>query len=255
MRHIVRVLSLMCAATIAVRAQQKPIILHDASLVDGTGATARSHVDILIQKGVVRHVGPAFTKAPKGVEVVECAGKTVIPGLISAHSHLGILLNNADPSPNAYTTENVTAALNQFERYGVTTIVSLGLNRDLGYELREQQRNGKLGGATLLTAGRGIGMAGGNPGLNVAPDQNYKVGNSDEGRKAVDEMAGHHVDVIKIWVDSSHGRVPEMTPEIYTAILDEAHKHHVKVAAHVYTAKDASNLVNLNVDILAHSVR
>jgi imidazolonepropionase-like amidohydrolase len=255
MRPIVRVLSLVCLTAVAARAQQKPIILHNASLVDGTGSPARPHVDIYLHKGYIQHVGPAFTIAPKGVDVVNCTGKTVIPGLISAHSHLGILLNNSDPSPTAYTAENVTAALDQFERYGVTTIVSLGLNRDLVYELRDQQRNGKIGGATLLTAGRGIGMAGGNPGLNVAPDQNYKVANADEGRKVVDEMAGHHVDLIKIWVDNSHGKVPEMTPEIYTSIIEEAHKHRLKVAAHVYTAKDASSLVNSNVDILAHSVR
>jgi imidazolonepropionase-like amidohydrolase len=255
MRSTFRVLSLVCVTAVFASAQQKSTIFHNATLVDGTGAAARQHVDIWIRKGEIEHIGPAFTKPPKKVEIVDCTGKTIIPGLISAHSHLGILLNNADPSPDAYTAENVTAALNQFERFGVTTIVSLGLNRDLVYDLREQQHDGKLGGATLLTAGRGIGMAGGAPALNVAPDQNYKVATPDEGRKAVDEMASHKVDLIKIWVDSSHGTVPEMSPEIYTSIIDEAHKHHLKVAAHVYTDKDASNLVNSNVDILAHSVR
>jgi imidazolonepropionase-like amidohydrolase len=249
------VLSLVCVTAVAANAQQKPVILHNASLVDGTGSPARPHVDILIQKGYIKHVGPAFTIAPKGVDVVNCTGKTVIPGLISAHSHLGILLNNADPSPTAYTAENVTAALNQFERYGVTTIVSLGLNRDLVYELRDQQRNGKIGGATLLTAGRGIGVSNGQPGLNVAPDQIDRPGNPEAARKVVDDMAGHHADLVKIWVDSAHGRLPPMSPDVYTAIIEQAHKHHLKVAAHVYTDKDAASLVNANVDIIAHSIR
>jgi imidazolonepropionase-like amidohydrolase len=255
MRSIVRVLSLACVTAIFVRAQQQPIILHNAALVDGTGATARQHVDILIHKGLVQHVGPAFTKPPKKVQVVDCTGKTVIPGLISAHSHLGILLNNADSSPNAYTTENVSAALNQFERYGVTTIVSLGLNRDLVYELRDQQRNGKLGGATLLTAGRGLGVPNGAPGLNVAPDQVYRPGTPDEARKDVDELAAHRADLVKFWLDSGHGKIPPMSPDVYAAIIDEAHKRHLKVAAHVYAVNDARSLINLNVDILAHSVR
>ncbi len=247
--------ALVFSAAIAAAAQQKPIILHDAALVDGTGAQVRPHVDITLHKGYIESVKPAFKKAPKDADIVECTGKTIIPGLISAHSHLGILLDNATPSANAYTTENVTAALNQFERYGVTTIVSLGLNRDLVYELRDQQRAGKLGGATLLTAGRGFGVPNGAPGLNVAPDQIYRPANADEARKDVDELAGHHADLVKFWLDSGHGKIPPMDPAVYTAILEEAHKHHLKVAAHVYNLADARSLVNANIDILAHSVR
>jgi imidazolonepropionase-like amidohydrolase len=246
----------MFSAAIVAAAQQKPILLHDAALVDGTGAQVRPHVDITLHKGYIESVKPTYKKdAPKGVDIVECAGKTVIPGLISAHSHLGILLDNATPSANAYTTENVTAALNQFERYGVTTIVSLGLNRDLVYELRDQQRAGKLGGATILTAGRGIGVPNGAPVLDVAPDQIYRPANADEARKVVDELAGHHADLVKMWLDSGHGKLPPMDPAVYTAVIEEAHKRHLKVAAHVYAFADAKSLVNANVDIFAHSVR
>jgi imidazolonepropionase-like amidohydrolase len=246
----------MFSAAIPAMAQQKPILLHDAALVDGTGAQVRPHVDITLHKGYIESVKPTYKKdAPKGVDIVECAGKTIIPGLISAHSHLGILLDNATPSANAYTTENVTAALNQFERYGVTTIVSLGLNRDLVYELRDQQRAGKLGGATILTAGRGIGVPNGAPGLDVAPDQIYRPANADEARKVVDELAGHHADLVKMWLDSGHGKLPPMDPAVYTAVIEEAHKRHLKVAAHVYAFADAKSLVNANVDIFAHSVR
>ncbi|HEY0162368.1 MAG TPA: amidohydrolase family protein, partial [Edaphobacter sp.] len=154
-----------------------------------------------------------------------------------------------------YTTENVTSALNQYERYGVTTVVSLGVNRDLVYELRDQQRAGKLGGATLLTAGRGIGVPNGAPGLNVSPDQIYKPASADEARKAVDEMASHHVDLIKIWIENGHGKLPPMDPAVYTAVIDEAHKHHLKVAAHIYDLADARKLVEAGIDIFAHSVR
>jgi imidazolonepropionase-like amidohydrolase len=247
--------ALMFSATIATSAQQKPIILHDAALVDGTGAQVRPHVDITIHKGYIDSVRPAFKEAPKNVEIVECTGKTVIPGLISAHSHLGILLDNAAPSGNAYTDENVTKALNQFERYGVTTIVSLGLNRDLVYQLRDQQHEGKLGGTTILTAGRGIGVPNGAPGLDVPPDQIYRPANAEEARKDVAELAGHHADLVKLWLDSGHGKIPAMEPAVYTAIIEEAHKHHLKVAAHVYSLADAKSLINANVDILAHSVR
>jgi imidazolonepropionase-like amidohydrolase len=247
--------SLVFAATLAISAQQQPIVLHDATLVDGTGSPARQHIDITLHKGFIDSVKPASNKSPKGANVIDCTGKTIIPGLISAHSHLGILLNNAEPSPNAYTTDNVTAALNQFERYGVTTIVSLGLNRDLVYDLRDQQRAGSLGGASILTAGRGIGVPNGAPALNVAPDQIYRPASPDEARRDVDELASRRADIVKLWLDNMHGRAPAMDPAIYTAIIDEAHKRHLHVAAHVYSLGDARSLVNANVDILAHSVR
>jgi imidazolonepropionase-like amidohydrolase len=256
MRSIIRtVSSLTFAVAVAASAQQQPIILHNATVVDGTGSPARQHIDIILQKGLIDSVKPSSNKTSKGANVIDCTGKTIIPGLISAHSHLGILLNNAEPSPNAYTTDNVSAALNQFERYGVTTIVSLGLNRDLVYDLREQQHTGKLGGATILTAGRGIGVPNGAPGLNVAPDQVYRPATPDEARKDVDELVSHHADLAKLWLDNGHGKIPPMEPSIYTAIIDQSHRHHLHVAAHVYALADAQKLVNGNVDVLAHSVR
>jgi len=192
---------------------------------------------------------------PSGVQVRELSGKTVMPGLISAHSHLGLIVDDAESSATGYTRENVTAQLKQFERYGVTTIMSLGLNRDLVYELREQQRKGRLGGTTIFTAGRGIGVPGGAPGLPAMADQIYRPASVEEARKDVDELAAHRADMVKIWVDKGHGTMPEMTPEIYKAVIEEAHQKHMRVAAHEYALEDAKQLVTDGVDVLAHSVR
>jgi imidazolonepropionase-like amidohydrolase len=164
-------------------------------------------------------------------------------------------VDDAESSATGYTRENVTAQLKQFERYGVTTILSLGLNLDLVYELREEQRAGRLGGATIFTAGRGIGVPGGAPPLPAAADQIYRPATVEEARKDVDELAAHRADMVKIWVDKLHGAAPEMTPEIYKAVIDEAHQKHVRVAAHEYALEDARQLVADGVDVLAHSVR
>jgi imidazolonepropionase-like amidohydrolase len=60
---------------------------------------------------------------------------------------------------------------------------------------------------------------------------------------------------VKIWVDKVHGTVPEMKPEIYRAVIDEAHQKDLRVAAHEYALGDAKQLVSDGVDVLAHSVR
>jgi len=252
MRLALRCLPLAFAA-LTVSAQTT--ILHNATLIDGTGAPAREHVDITIHADLIESVAPVSKTKPAGATVVDCTGKTVIPGLISAHSHLGVLEANATPSATAYNLPNVTAALNQFERYGVTTILSLGLNRDLVYDLRTQQRSGTLGGATILTAGRGIGVPGGAPPLMVAKDQVDLPTTPDEARADVDTFATHHTDIVKIWVDPLHGKAPEMQPSIYEAVIDQAHKDHLHVAAHEYALEDARILVNDGIDVLAHSVR
>jgi imidazolonepropionase-like amidohydrolase len=230
------------------------VLLRDVRLIDGSGAAPREHVSLLLRNGRIEKIGETMI-VPSGVQVRELSGKTVMPGLISAHSHLGLIVDDAESSATGYTRENVTAQLRQFERYGVTTILSLGLNRDLVYELREEQRAKRLGGATIFTAGRGIGVPGGAPPLLAATDQVYRPATVEEARKEVDEFAARHADVVKIWVDKLHGAAPEMTPEIYKAVIDEAHQKHLRVAAHEYSLEDARQLVADGVDVLAHSVR
>ena len=245
----------LCALTVAIAtsASAQTTILHNATLIDGTGAPARQHVDITLSNGLITSVAPAAASTPKGA--VDCTGKTIIPGLISAHSHVGMLINLAEGSATAYTKENVTANLNQFERYGVTSILALGVGRDLGYDIRAEQRAGHLGGATFFTAGRGIGVPNGNPGLPAAPDQIYRPATPEEARAVVQDLAAKHADIVKVWVDPSHGKVPAMPPTIYSTIIDEAHHDHLHVAAHEYYLADARILVNDGIDVLGHSVR
>lgn len=253
--RVTLVLAGMSAVFIARAQQPAPtVLLRGVRLIDGTGAPPQEHVSLLLRNGRIEKIGETMI-VPKGVPVRELSGKTVMPGLISAHSHLGLIVDDAESSATGYTRENVTTQLKQFERYGVTTIMSLGVNRDLVYELKEEQRAGRLGGATIFTAGRGIGVPGGVPPLPAATDQIYRPATVDDARKDVDELAAHHADMVKIWVDKGHGTMPEMTPEIYKAVIDEAHEKHVRVAAHEYALEDAKQLVADGVDVLAHSVR
>jgi imidazolonepropionase-like amidohydrolase len=234
---------------------QQVVVLRNARVIDGTGAAPREHISLLLRNGKIEQLGGAEIVAPAGAQVRDLTGKTVLPGLISAHSHLGLIVDDAESSAVGYTRENVTAQLKQFERYGVTTILSLGLNRDLVFVLRDEQQAGRLGGASIFTAGRGIGVPDGAPQLSAATDQIFRPATVKEARNDVDEMAAQRVDIIKIWVDKLRGRVSEMSPEIYRAVIDEAHKRHMRVAAHVYSLEDAKHLVADGVDVLAHSVR
>jgi imidazolonepropionase-like amidohydrolase len=56
-------------------------------------------------------------------------------------------------------------------------------------------------------------------------------------------------------VDDDFGRLPKIRPEIYGAIISEAHRQHLRVIAHVFYLADAQSLVESGIDALGHSVR
>jgi imidazolonepropionase-like amidohydrolase len=223
-------------------------------VIDGTGRPPLENATVVIQGNHILAVQSGAGALPAGARVMDLHGDTVMPGLINAHGHLA-LVQDGQNSATAYTAENVLAELRQYESYGVTTMLSLGVNRDLLYGIRQQQRQGKLDGATVFTADRGIGVPDAAPPLPAAPDQISRPATMEEARATVDAMAKRHADIVKIWVDSLGGTKPSMSPEIYRAVIQQAHKHHLRVAAHVYYLADAKSLVNDGVDVLAHSVR
>jgi len=106
------------------------------------------------------------------------------------------------------------------------------------------------GTARLLTAGRGV--TGIEKGREPAA---YWVGTVAEARQAVQENAKRRPDIIKIWVDDRDNTVPKLTPELYGAIIEEAHKQNIRVTAHIFDLDDGKGLLKANVDAFAHSVR
>ena len=240
-------------------AYQKPArttVLDDVKLIDGTNRRPVTHARIVIEGDRIQAILPAAAHKmfPRGARILRLSGKTAIPGLINAHGHLG-MTEGANAGGENYTEPNIERQLQQYERYGVTAVLSLGLNRDLLYGLRDRQRHGQFPGATILTADRGIGAPGGVPGFKLAPDQLYRPESPEEARRDVREMAGRHPNFVKLWVDDNLGKVPKMKPAVYQAAIDEAHKRGLKVAAHVYYLDDAKKLVRDGVDVLAHSIR
>jgi imidazolonepropionase-like amidohydrolase len=206
---------------------------------------------LVIQGDRITGVGES---APAGAKVIDLTGKTIIPGLISAHSHVGQVKGATTGTEECFTRENVAAQLAQYERYGVTAILSLGMNKDELYAWREEQRAGKLPGADIFTADRGIGVPSSAPPV-AEPNPVYRPKNPEEARAAVRETAARHPDLLKMWVDDFFGSVPKMSPAVYRAIITEAHAQNLRVASHLFYLADAKALVTDGLDVIAHSVR
>ena len=252
-------LSLLGVLIFATAAEAQTTVLRDARVIDGTGGAPLDNATIVIRDGRIVSVGPsANTPVPDGAEIVDYRGKTIIPGLISAHSHVGIFVGLKAAAEN-YNREFILRQLRQLEAYGVTTVMSLGLNGPLFYELRPELHAGNVPGADLFGADRGIGVVGGQPSAAVVPVADNQVARpdgTDAARLAIREMAARKADMVKIWLDDASGALPtKVKPEVYSAVIDEAHKHGLRVAAHIYDLDDAKAIVRADVDIIAHGVR
>ena len=194
-------------------------------------------------------------KPPPNTTIIKLTGKTVLPGLISDHSHLG-LVKGTTASGSNITRANILRQLKQYTAYGVTTVTSLGLNLAPFYAVQPQAHSGATRTADLFGADKGFGAPNSAPPASLETDDVYRPSTPEEARSQVRETAQRHPDLLKIWVDDMHGRfAAKMNPEVYKAVIDEAHANGLRVAAHVYYLDDARQLVGNGVDILAHGVR
>src|SRR5260370_10134868 len=183
--------------------------------------------------------------------MVGLTGKYVMPGIINLQGHLG---NTVALAQNAgfLTRENVEKNLLTYASYGVTTMLSMGTDQDLIFQIRDQQRAGRPSMTRVFTAGKGFIFKGGYGGIAGV---NQGVSSVSEVEPAVAAQALKKADIIKLWMDDELGRLPKMPYPIAKAIIDSAHRNHLKVTAHIFYLQDAKQLADYGVDSLAHSVR
>jgi imidazolonepropionase-like amidohydrolase len=205
-----------------------------ARIIDPQRAQPLENGIVLVRDGRIESVLTNPTP-PKGAEVVDLRGKYLLPGLISAHVHISDVQGLRPP---AYTEENTLRQLRLFARYGITSVFSLGGEKEPAFQARRSQDNADLSRSRIYLAGDVI------------------VGSTpQEAREMVARVAAQKPDVIKIRVDDNLGAAPKMTPDVYRAVIDEAHKRGLRVAAHIYYLDDAKDLLRAGADFIAHSVR
>lgn len=207
-----------------------------AQILTEAGKPALKNGVLLVRGGKVIAVGPTTSvRVPAEAEIINLADKYIIPGLISAHVHVSDVQGLRPP---AYTEENALRQLGVFARYGITTVWSLGGEKEPAFRLRDAQNTAALERTRLYLAGDVI--------TGKTPE---------EARQMVAKVAATKPDVIKIRVDDNLGASAKMTPEVYRAVIAEAHRLGLRVAAHIFYLEDAKDLLRAGADIIAHSVR
>jgi imidazolonepropionase-like amidohydrolase len=260
-RHVrTRALCAVFAVAVVTAAAAQPRV--DLVLIGGTVITVdgRDTVAqaIAIDGATIVAVGTsAEIRALAGadVRVVDLAGKSVMPTLISTHVHPGFQKGVTYVAAN-YTRETVMNDLDRALYFGISVVQSQGIERgDVLYRIRTEQAAGTLSGAQLLVAGRGIGAPNAGPGAAAYAGIAYEINTEAEARRAVEELAARDVDIVKIWVDDRNGRAASLSPALYRAVIAAAHERDLRVNAHVFYHADAEGLVAAGIDGLVHLVR
>jgi len=241
------IVSLLCSA------QEGEVLLRHICIIDGNGCKPAENLDMLINGDRIAAIG--LNLHAKNARVLDLSGKTVMPVLISAHSHIGYVKCNSSSAAN-YTRDNLLQQLNRYERYGVGALLCMGTDRPLIFNgFRDSSRAGLLPGARMYSAGFGFGMPGNPPAAAFGLDKKFTSGDDPEIAGQIDALAKLKPEVVKIWVDDFGASNSKMPEPVYRAIIREAHRHRLRVAAHLYYLADAYKLIDAGVDIIAHSIR
>lgn len=210
-------------------------VFSGATVIDGTGSRPIQDGVLVLQNGRVVSMGSREDiTIPQGATIEDVTGKTIIPGIINAHGHVG---HAKGIDGGHYSRENVIDNLAIYARYGITTVVSLGDDQKQAVPLRFVNDTTSAR-ARLFIAGAVV--TGKTPAEAMAVvDSNHHTG----------------VDFMKIRVDDNLGNAQKMPEEIYRAVIKRSHELGYRIATHMYYLEDARKLLEAGSDLIAHSVR
>lgn len=242
--HLIAALLLAASA-----AAQDRLALVGGMLLDGYDVPPLHHAAVLIEGDRIVAVGRAAeVEIPPDTEVVDTSGRVMIPGMMDLHAHLAVLGHGEYGRWFSWIDEEgvdiedvMEISAKQLLLAGVTTAVDLGAPLEASLAVRDRIARGEVPGARLLMAGPWITRR-----VSFWPE-NYQIGigSPEEASAAVERLAEAGVDVIKAWVG--------LTREDYQAVADTAHRHGLRVHAHVYAPDDVRNALEAGIDVLTHA--
>jgi imidazolonepropionase-like amidohydrolase len=237
----------------APRAQPpKRLALVGGMLLTGYEVPPIHHAAILIEGRTIVQAGPASeVKIPADATIVDTSGRTMLPGLIETHGHLITLGHGsyetwfpwiAAHGGDAMLMRVMETAARQLLMAGVTTTLDLGAPLQPSLTIRDRINKGDVVGTRVLVSGPWISrgasgaMQAGFGGVNISTPQ--------EAAQQTEKLAAAGVDQIK-----AHAG---LTADDYKAIVEAAHKHRLRVHAHVYAEQDVRHALEAGADVLQH---
>ncbi|WP_432486731.1 amidohydrolase family protein [Kineococcus sp. SYSU DK018] len=239
------------------------VLLHGCSVVDATRDTPLAGAAVLVEDERISAVGPeeqVRAGAPAGAVEVDLGGRTLSPGLVNMHTHLGLSLPGT-LGAQVRAMDAVQLALHMAEgaaktlQAGVTTIRCVGEKEGIDFALKEAIAAGRVPGPRLHTAGRPISSTGGHGhGTSGALECDGPTGF----RRGVRTQVKAGADLIKVMISGGiSGRhetitTRQVTREELEAAITTAHEWGRKVTAHAGPAEVTGEAVELGLDCVEH---
>ncbi|WP_347159248.1 amidohydrolase family protein [Pontibacter chitinilyticus] len=219
-----------------IKTKANVIALTDAKVIDGTGAKAKEHQTIILRDGRIEKIGSAKkVKVPKEAEVIDCSGKTLIPGLVMLHEHLYYTM----PLEGFFNIAEMPGTFPKlYLAGGATTIRTAGsIEPQTDLTLKRLINEGKLVGPNMDVTAPYIEE----PGFDI-PALNTIHGPEDAARS------------VNFWADkgcTSFKMYMHATKADLAAVVREAHQRHLKVTGHL-CAITYHEAAELGIDNLEH---
>jgi imidazolonepropionase-like amidohydrolase len=231
-------------------------------LFDGSGAAVREDAAVLVEDGRIAAVGRPGDGPPDGASVIELGGRTLLPGLIDAHSHLKVArpapADGAEPLWPGADAHFLAADLRKMLRRGITTVRDVGSYGDLVFEARQAMRYGAFRGPRVLTCGRIVSATG--PGGRFFDGMYREADGADDVRRAVREQLRRGADFIKVMttgarsVELEDPDPAQLTSTEIAALVEEAHRQGYRVAAHAEGIDGTEIAVQRGIDTIEHGM-
>jgi imidazolonepropionase-like amidohydrolase len=251
----------------ASAANRRTIAIRAGKLFDSNSGKMLMHQLILVQDDRISDVGSEdIVKIPAGAQMIDLSQRTVLPGLIDAHTHIFDTLSageRVNTSSEAWTLSALHNAQTDLNA-GFTTLRDVYTHGE-GYgdvAVREAIDHGDFEGPRMQVSTKGIGTGPkflGFPGITV-PSNTQNINGVDEARAAVREQVGYGADWIKVIASgaysfSANGELyvePKFTLAELQAIVDEAHRHHHGVACHAFGGEALADCIEAGVNTVEH---
>jgi len=231
-------------------------------LFDGTGGAVRGGAAVLVEDGVIRRVGDASEPCPDGARLLDLGRRTLMPGLIEAHTHIlgdtPQTLRGAEPFLPGTPAHFLQAELREFLRMGVTTIRFTGAQGQWPQEARQAMRYGAFRGPRLLTCGKIISATA--PGGRFYGTMYREADGPDDMRRAAREQIRAGADFVKIMTTGARSNEMEdpeplqLTREELSAVADEAHRMGYRLSAHAEGLAGCEAAVTHGADTIEHGI-
>ena len=230
-------------------------VFRGARLILGDGNPPIENAAFVVQGDRFIEIGRnGDVEDPAGAGTVDLTGKTVMPALVDAHSHIGYM-KGLTSGPQNYTREHILDHMYRFAYHGVAASQAMG--SDFGvmpFQLRDEILAGSYpDAARFLTAGRGLA-----PPDEISPANMrhaaYVVTTEEGARADVRELSSWRVELLKIWLTDRNGAVRPLAPPLYEAIIDEAHKNGMRVMVHATEIENAKAALRAGVDVFGHMI-